>query len=610
MKKQHYTFATRVVLLIAVMFGCNQNDDQPKPYSTGLLSVNVSLLIESEAASGRTSTGDPIEFYIAIYDVNDALVISYDRLADAPTEIELITGEYYVVAHSDNELLAAFDNPYYYGRSENFTIDKEEVKTIDIVAQLANCKVSINYSDQVKNTFQSYTALVEVTSYGETLNYGQGETREGYFVTEPLSIQVDLAYTKIDGTLIERTFTASIDDPQPKTLYKVNVDAGLVDGKIIFNLIVDESYTEETISVGDNSNTFSLSYGWTSYITFRHGTLGVDGGYLLVGRNYWGFHMIKVDYNGTKLWEKEYSGLGLDECTGVETTLDGGYILVGNNSNSQTSWVAKIDQSGNLLWDESFDIKIGGVAQRSVDFRINANNEIYIPGSKRELSEYKPYVLKLNEHGDLIWEKVFTELDIIEFTELELTDDGGFIATGGDDFHFAKIDASGNVEWQTSYGGTSNDQVLSLIKGNGGYYASGISGSDDGDVSNQKGQSDAWIVKIDDFGNLVWEKTLGGTEFDILTDLSLSSNGDLLMTGITFSTDLDMSNNSIARNMWVCRMNPSGQLVSLNFHYVEGDSYWIDEDPYGFIMVGSMNIDSSTRYDIFQLFRLNPDGTL
>lgn len=82
------------------------------------------------------------------------------------------------------------------------------------------------------------------------------------------------------------------------------------------------------------------------------------------------------------------------------------------------------------------------------------------------------------------------------------------------------------------------------------------------------------------------------------------------MTGITFSTDLDMSNNSIARNMWVCRMNPSGQLVSLNFHYVEGDSYWIDEDPYGFIMVGSMNIDSSTRYDIFQLFRLNPDGTL
>ena len=114
-------------------------------------------------------------------------------------------------------------------------------------------------------------------------------------------------------------------------------------------------------------------------------------------------------------------------------------------------------------------------------------------------------------------------MDIIEFTELELTDDGGFIATGGDDFHFAKIDASGNVEWQTSYGGTSNDQVLSLIKGNGGYYASGISGSDDGDVSNQKGQSDAWIVKIDDFGNLVWEKTLGGTEFDILTDLSLSS---------------------------------------------------------------------------------------
>ncbi|MEQ6165689.1 DUF4493 domain-containing protein [Ekhidna sp. MALMAid0563] len=247
-----------VLIVLFIITSCGDRNDLPEPVETGFLSLGVSLNIESESANGRTSTGDPDEFYVAVHDINDAVVISYPRLADAPPVIELPTGEYYVVAHSDNLEEAAFDNPYYYGRSENFTIDKEEEKIVDILAVLANCKVSFHYSENVTNTFDLYTGLVTVRSSGTTLSYDQGETREGYFALEPLDIQVNLSYTKLDGTTIDRTFTATIEDPKPKTLYKVNVDASLQDGQIVFNLIVDETFEEEDVHLGEMDSDLPL----------------------------------------------------------------------------------------------------------------------------------------------------------------------------------------------------------------------------------------------------------------------------------------------------------------------------------------------------------------
>ena len=102
--------------------------------------------------------------------------------------------------------------------------------------------MAILYSDDVVNTVDSYAGTVTVVSTGSSLFYAQGETREGYFVTSPLAVQVDLSYTKLDGTTIDRTFNATIDDPQPKTLYNINVDAALEDGTIVFNITVDESF--------------------------------------------------------------------------------------------------------------------------------------------------------------------------------------------------------------------------------------------------------------------------------------------------------------------------------------------------------------------------------
>ncbi len=257
MKKIRISIKLLYVLISVLLLACNKDDDQPTPDDSGYLSMNVSISVASESASGRTTTGNVDDFFIAVYDINDVLIVSYEKLSEAPPEIELITGEYYVVAHSDNQEDAAFDNPYYYGRSDNFTIDKEELKTIDIVAELANSKVSIHYSDILIETFNSYSGSVEVVSSGTKLNYSQGETREGYFLPEPLYVEVNLSYSKLDGSYITRTFTANID-AQPKTLYKVMVDASLANGKIVFNLIVDDSFNEEEVNIGETTGDLPL----------------------------------------------------------------------------------------------------------------------------------------------------------------------------------------------------------------------------------------------------------------------------------------------------------------------------------------------------------------
>ncbi|MEQ8810339.1 MAG: DUF4493 domain-containing protein [Imperialibacter sp.] len=247
MKKLILAFAMSIFFI-----SCDRNEkDTPEPLDYGYLSLNLSLNITSEPANGRTLADNTDDFRVTIFAANGTEVMVFDPFSSAPAEVSLPTGEYYVEAHSNNMVDAAFENPYYFGRSDNFTIDKEELKSIDIEAELANTKVAINYSANVVNTFHSYTGTVTVASSGAILFYAQGETREGYFLTSPLDIEVNLSYTKLDGTTIDRTFTASIADPQPRTLYNINVDATLEDGKVVFNITVDEGFDTVDIDLGD-----------------------------------------------------------------------------------------------------------------------------------------------------------------------------------------------------------------------------------------------------------------------------------------------------------------------------------------------------------------------
>ncbi len=248
-------------LPIFLLITCSQ-PETPKPpiEEFGYLSMSVALQIDALPASGRTEAVSPDDFVVTIHDPEGNELYRWERYVDVPAEVQLPTGSYFVRATNlESPAPAAFDQPWYFGESEVFTIDKEELKTVNVTCTLANCKISFNYSSNVLQNFTLWNSSASIIAPdgepGGSLQWAMSNSDlEGYFLTNfPIAIEVYLEYTKITNAdeKITRTFNHTISDPQPATHYLVNVDASLEDGKIVINITVDDDFETVEIPLGD-----------------------------------------------------------------------------------------------------------------------------------------------------------------------------------------------------------------------------------------------------------------------------------------------------------------------------------------------------------------------
>ncbi|WP_436517971.1 DUF4493 domain-containing protein [Ekhidna sp. To15] len=237
---------------LSVFIACQQDDSVPQD-EFGFLSLSLDISITIEELGGRVDAIVPLEDFKVIIEQEDGVTYAeYNNYSEIPTELELPTGSYKVIAYSDNDLPAQFENPYYYGESEIFTIDKDEVQAVSLTAELANMKVSVTYSDNVSNSFDSYSTNVE-NSTGDALVFDETETREGYFAVDPLSILSTLTYTKSDGEVVTTQYAASITSPEAKTHYRVNIDAFVQNGRAAINITLDDGTNDVDISLGNGN---------------------------------------------------------------------------------------------------------------------------------------------------------------------------------------------------------------------------------------------------------------------------------------------------------------------------------------------------------------------
>ena len=145
--------------------------------------------------------------------------------------------------------------------------------------------------------------------------------------------------------------------------------------------------------------------------------------------------------------------------------------------------------------------------------------------------------------SSLIWEKIYSGLDVDGWImELVQTSDGGYALAGGtgigglglpienmySDAWLVKVDSFGNMEWQQTYGGQDDDVFLSLVQTNDGGYA--LVGET---KSFGKGYRDAWLVKVDSFGNMEWQQTYGGQDEDYAFSLVETGDGGCVLAGVT-----------------------------------------------------------------------------
>lgn len=220
-------------------------------------------------------------------------------------------------------------------------------------------------------------------------------------------------------------------------------------------------------------------------------------------------------------------------------------------------------------------------------------------------------ILKINSLGILLWQKSIGGSFNESSSNIIVTSDNGYLISGytsSNDFDFTlnngnsdsflmKLDQNGNILWQKTYGGSNFDNAMNVLETNdGGYILGGTSNSIDGDVLLNNGDNDFWLLKINNLGTILWQRNFGGNGYDSLNNLIKTSDGGYIMTGETYSTNLPSYHN--AGDVLVIKTDSLGNLI---WQKCFGGSNW----DYGSKVIetsdGNLLIGGSTRSSNFDV---------
>lgn len=322
--------------------------------------------------------------------------------------------------------------------------------------------------------------------------------------------------------------------------------------------------------------------------------------------NIWVF---KINEFGTIIWQKNIGCNIISQYSKMILTADGGFML-GCTSSSPISgdktenaiqgspdyWIIKLDSLGNIQWDNTLGGSWNDYFQSMIQtpdggYLIGGISNSNISGDKTQNHMNFPFsngnedywVIKLDSQGNTLWDKTIGGFAHDELNSMCLANDGGYILAGTtssgadglkteflrgwDDFWLLKIDFEGNIVWQKSYGVTDSDQLRNIIrtKNNDGYIVTGDSNSNASyeKTNNSKGSLDFWVIKIDNFGSVTWDKTYGGGLDEFSPSICEGSNGEMLISGWSSSNiSGDKTENSRGlSDTWLVKINNSGTIL-------------------------------------------------
>lgn len=138
-----------------------------------------------------------------------------------------------------------------------------------------------------------------------------------------------------------------------------------------------------------------------------------------------------------------------------------------------------------------------------------------------------------------------------------------FSSHGEEDFLVVKLDDNLDLQWWNSFGGSGRDiaEAIAVTK-DGGYVLAGLTESNDGDVSGNRGIGDFWVIKLSQEGELLWQKTFGGSGQDHAYDVLERPSGSIVVGGYTRSNDGDVSGYDWGEDFWIIELDSEGNLLS------------------------------------------------
>lgn len=327
-------------------------------------------------------------------------------------------------------------------------------------------------------------------------------------------------------------------------------------------------YLDDTsVNISDTNVIWAKNYGGSADDRAFY-ALPVDDGCLVVGSsaslitsNTVGW-VVRLDGEGNILWNQTFlTGDGTEVRHAV--TLTNGFLLVGNQflSGDVNGYVARIDDEGNLLWEKT----LGGEKVDKLFSGIATEDGFTVFGLTYSYwnDESAAWIIQLDSNGDVVWNKTFWQSANSALRTGVLAHDGGYVAagyvdtenTGNYNFYLIKVDSDGGEVWNKTYVGVDSEKAYSLTKAVDGYI---VVGERQSTVTG----TDAWVVKVDSQGNRLWDKTVCGADADSPAYITPTKDGDYLITGFTFSFGQGQ------RDFWLLKITDQGQVV---FSCTHGD---------------------------------------
>ena len=353
---------------------------------------------------------------------------------------------------------------------------------------------------------------------------------------------------------------------------------------------------------------FNQSYGDASYDYGRHIISTMDGGYIVVGNtsllgnSYNNVLILKVNYKGEQEWIQDHTFSTTDRINSSSELPDGSIVMVGSSisssGDSKDILLLKTDQNGEVEWHETYGTDQDEVGN-SIQYLDNGNfiivGDVIDPNTGYSLVN----LLNVDAAGNEIWNHTYGGGNGNDYGySIIHTNDGGYAIAGitrsqGDnngDAWIIKTDNNGNEEWNQTYGGQGTESSRSIAHTNDGGYI--FAGQTD---SFGSGYNDAYLVKTDSEGNQEWMQTFGGIGTDYGRSVMQTIDQGYIISGYS-----DSFGNS-GFNFWLIKTDLSGNIEWERSYGGNGDDrgFWsLQTSDGGYIITGYSNSNSNSVPDI------------
>lgn len=270
------------------------------------------------------------------------------------------------------------------------------------------------------------------------------------------------------------------------------------------------------------------TYDVNSTETLTSASTTSDGGFILLGSKRDYVLLIKLDSLGNPQWKKVY-GDTLYPASVIQTT-DGGYVILGKKGSTiQSIFVIKINSAGGTTWAKeigfsSSDTTINSLTLDLASIIQTLDGNYTLVGSLFAGLTTSAIIVKLNTSGGVIWSRFFNGDSYHEFpTSLLQIPGGNYVVagyldtTGGNPRPFLlKTDTGGNLIWWKIYTSGPNRKIFSLDTFSNGFVMAGVSGGS------------GLIIRVDNNGNPLWAKTYSSSDSVRFNSIRRTSGGFVL----------------------------------------------------------------------------------